>query len=589
MAFPSEGKPLTLQRPTRETFVQLAIVLSAIGLLTAHGYREWWPTPRIYMALFADFDYWALLVMCMLFLLCMRTHFKIGQWMWNFFHHTKTLGVITFMGLSIMHFWSYKGYPLSMDEYCFVFQSQIFAQGEMTGHWPLGLHEHLVHAEFMPRFLTGMPNGDVFSRYWPGYSLLLAPFTALQAPWLLNVVLAVACLFLVKHLCQQLFPDHPQAYVWGTIFLLTSPSFLVNAVTFYPNTFYVFSSLAFVALILHPHTLRLIAAGLLGAIAINQHQPMPHFFFVLPWFVWLLQQKEGWRKVLILTASYIPLGLFIGLGWIFWMIHIGAPTHVGTPMNSVMDYLTGYHTQLSAWDRIVARYVGLLKLWAWTTPGLVLLAFWGFRQAARQSPIKYFGYSAITMFLGYLFAQYDGGHGWGFRYFEGAWGGLVILGVAAMSAPAQTSNSQNTSPFHQNVLFLCTVGMLLFVPLRFAQVEHHLHQHLERHPQFQDNPHLEIGFVETPRVYHRSSPDLIQNHAFLTSPKIIFQGNGPAQNHLFMKKHLPNFVPRFGESQIYVLGPEHMKKNTQLSPLEEFLVKRTQNAIDAISSLPTDP
>jgi hypothetical protein len=52
---------------------------------------------------------------------------------------------------------------------------------------------------------------EVFARYWPGHVLLRAPFTYLGVSWLLNVLLAVGCIYNIKYICRTLFSEHPQA------------------------------------------------------------------------------------------------------------------------------------------------------------------------------------------------------------------------------------------------------------------------------------------------------------------------------------------------------------------------------------------
>jgi len=43
-------------------------------------------------------------------------------------------------------------------------------------------------------FLAGAPDGRIVSTYWPGFALLLVPFSALRVPWLLNPLLGGATL-----------------------------------------------------------------------------------------------------------------------------------------------------------------------------------------------------------------------------------------------------------------------------------------------------------------------------------------------------------------------------------------------------------
>src|SRR6185437_6431029 len=81
----------------------------------------------------------------------------------------------------------YRNHPLSMDEYAAYFQSQAFASGHLMGHWPTPLLDWLLPKAFHDYFLDiGPISGGVVSSYWPSFSLLLTPFTAIGAPWACN-------------------------------------------------------------------------------------------------------------------------------------------------------------------------------------------------------------------------------------------------------------------------------------------------------------------------------------------------------------------------------------------------------------------
>ena len=85
----------------------------------------------------------------------------------------------------------YHDQPLSMDEYAPYFQSQLFASGHLSAHFPVDMVNLLVPAPFQNYFLsTSTSTGDVASKYWPSFALLLTPFTLLCISWACNGVLS---------------------------------------------------------------------------------------------------------------------------------------------------------------------------------------------------------------------------------------------------------------------------------------------------------------------------------------------------------------------------------------------------------------
>src|SRR5262249_24575095 len=89
----------------------------------------------------------------------------------------------------------YHRHPLSMDEYAPYFQSEAFASGHIAAHLPPQLIDWLVPPGFQGAFLeVSHSTGSVASGYWPGFALLLTPFSAVGVPWLCNPVLAALSL-----------------------------------------------------------------------------------------------------------------------------------------------------------------------------------------------------------------------------------------------------------------------------------------------------------------------------------------------------------------------------------------------------------
>src|SRR6185369_8488492 len=232
----------------------------------------------------------------------------------------------------------YQARPLAMDEYAHWFQARAFAAGELTGRFPPDLLPRLVPPALLyPFFATDPATGTVASTYWPGFALLLVPFTWLRAPWLLNPLLGGASLLLLAALARRWTGDAAAAG-WALLLALASPAFTINAFSFYPLTAHLLLNLVWMALLVEgavaggtatfdpreplpaPPVLtagarRLLAAGAVGSLALVLHNPVPHAVFALPWTAALLRRR-GLRAAAWLALGYLPLVLVLGLGWL---------------------------------------------------------------------------------------------------------------------------------------------------------------------------------------------------------------------------------------------------------------------------------
>lgn len=119
--------------------------------------------------------------------------------------HPWPLAGALFLALAAGALRAYHAHPLSMDEFSPVFQAQAFAAGRLGGSFPPDLIDWLIPSFFQGYFLTASrATGEVASSYWPGFALVLTPFTALGAPWAANAAIGALTVPLVHRLARRL-------------------------------------------------------------------------------------------------------------------------------------------------------------------------------------------------------------------------------------------------------------------------------------------------------------------------------------------------------------------------------------------------
>ena len=147
--------------------------------------------------------------------------------------HPWRTAAVTFVVLCLGALYVEHNHPLAQDEYAALFQSRVFAAGRLTGQFPPDLIGHLIAPTYVNRFLyASFETGQVASAYWPGFALLLTPFSLLHAPWACNPLLASLALVLMGRLAVRL-SGAPQSGGWAMLLALGSPDFGAMSITYF--------------------------------------------------------------------------------------------------------------------------------------------------------------------------------------------------------------------------------------------------------------------------------------------------------------------------------------------------------------------
>lgn len=435
----------------------------------------------------------------------------------------------------------YKQHPLSMDEYAPYLQSQAFAAGELTGRFRMDILDWLVWPEFQGLFIHVERNsGDVASAYWPGFALLLTPFTAVGVPWLCNPVIGTAGLWVVHRLALVLTQSRSVA---GAAMLLTlgSAAFTTYSISFYSMTAHLVCNATFVLLLLNPTIGRCLAAGVVGGLALNLHNPVPHLFFAAPWLAWMAWRRE-WRSLVALGVGYLPW-VAVGFGW-HQLLHgladgrpVAGSVGGGHPVLEAFTIFTGiFHWPTQA--QMLDRLIEFAKLWLWAAPGLLFLAAAGYRMHRGDVRWKLLLASALTTLIGHFFVPLNQGHGWGFRYFHSAWFVLPLLGAAVLAAPPG-GGWRLHGQLAAYGIGLGLVGLVMMTPLFAYQVHQFIGAHLAQMPT-SDRGAPRVAIISTATGYY--AQDLGQNDAFLRNPVIVLVSRGRKADAAMMAAAFPNLV-----------------------------------------------
>lgn len=446
----------------------------------------------------------------------------------------------------------YQNHPLSMDEYAASFQSQVFAHGHLTVRFPPTLLDWLIPPDFQNRFLAvSHSTGEVASVYWPSFALILTPFTWLGIPWACNPILSALTLLVVHRLALRLFQSEESA---GLAVLLTvaSPVFFANGISYYSMPAHLLANSLYALLLLEPDRRRALLAGIIGSIALTLHNPVPHLLFALPWLIWTATRPKGIRLLGWLAVGYAPLCILLGVGW-FWLTK--NLEHASSSLDSVAVQVSGLKDVAGVFSLpssavLLARSIGLAKIWVWAVPGLMILAVAGAWKWRQNKACRALAAAALLTLLGYYFVPADQGHGWGYRYFHSAWVALPLLAAAVFAPPpgdVRPAGFLEDIDTRALVVGCALMTLVLGNGLRVIQIHDFMSFDLQQQPAYAGTERRVIIIDPTFTFYGQ---DLVQNDPLLKDNAIRMITHGPEADADMMHAQFPDmhrvYKGRFG-------------------------------------------
>lgn len=441
----------------------------------------------------------------------------------------------------------YHDHPLSMDEYAAYFQSRVFAAGHLCGRFPVPLLDWLIPPGFQDYFLNvSRVTGGVAETYWPGFALLLTPFTRASVPWLCNPVISALTLLAIHRLALELFDDR-EAAGFALLLTIASPVIFADGISYYSMPAHLLANSVFALLLVRPTPQRAAAAGIVGSLALVLHNPVPHLLFALPWLVWVSTRQGGVRLLATLLAGYLPVCALLGIGWFLFSGHL---LRQGLELAAAPTPLHRLQGMIEIFARpdatvVLARLIGIAKTWVWAVPGLMILAIVGAVRWRRVALCRLLTASALLTLLGYFFVPVDQGHGWGYRYFHSVWMALPLLGTAALFRPDRSLVNAGTAarafedPETRGFVAACILLSAVFgVGFRAWQIQAFMAGDVSQVPRYQGT---ESRVVIIDGRFSFYGADLVQNDPWLRAVEVRMYSHGAAADASMMARYCRGF------------------------------------------------
>ena len=357
------------------------------------------------------------------------------------------LAIFLFEALAI-YFFLTRQYPISGDDYSYHYQAQLLASGRLWAQDPV-YNPSLPFYDCVETFCLRDDQGHRFSKYPPGWPLILALGAKLGVPWLVNPILGAFLVFMMLEYAERRFGEE----CIRAVAVLTTLCFFLcyYAASFRAHTaaaLFVFS--AFLLYELAEKRPDSAKPWLFGAGALLGYSAMIRYIDWIPLAVWigisLLRQKR-----------FAEITLF-GIGFV--SLASGNLEYNALLSGNPFQVPAAIHRTLETGDRLFISWKGFsvtmerLANLLWVFPPVILLTvFW--RRYQPPSEVKmYIAMFSLNIAIYFLYPGSPGGPGprYLLAYFP-----FLILAVANISQRFSADSSLGG----RRIWNLAVVGLVL--------------------------------------------------------------------------------------------------------------------------------
>jgi len=393
------------------------------------------------------------------------------------------------------------GFPLSNDEYLPRFQAQIFLAGKIKARLPLELREF--GKALTPIFTILDPqDGTWVSAYLPIYAGIRTGFLALGVESLTGPALAGVSLVLIAAIACRLWPLESLAPFIAVVLLFSSTQFLITSMTSYAYPAHLCFNLAWLYFYCRGDRFGYLVTPWIGFFALGLHNPFVHALFVAPFLLALVWQRN-WRLS-------IYFGLVYSAGCILWYLWwVRLVVLKGSDMSAFR--VPGFY-------QLIIQPMNLSMLFAWQSLALTVLALLSFIYWKDLTPFLKILASGCLLTFGFFFFFYlDQVLGWGYRFFYGVLGNMVLLAVAGWFHLKESLGLRKAWGFF---VLGTALAVLVQFPLRCLQVESFIRPFARSAQYIQSLPYSFV-VIDPAQVWFAQL--LVRNDPFLRNhPKILF-------------------------------------------------------------------
>ena len=342
-------------------------------------------------------------------------------------------------------------YPISGDDYSYLYQAKLFAAGKLWAEDPL-YDPALPFYDCVETYCLRDDQGRRFSKYPPGWPALLAVGVKLQVPWLVNPLFGALLVFLMLNYTER---QMAKELVRITCLSLMLCFFLCYyAASFRPHI--ATALFLFAAFLLYdsaqrrpnPPKLWLVGAG-----ALLGYSTMLRYIDWAPLAAWIGVSLLCRKKLTDLILFGIGFGLLASGNLIYDALLSGDPFQLPAALHR--SGATNDRLMIS-WNGFVVTIVRLVNVVWIFPPVLLLVPFWRYYQASSKAKM----YAALFLMSVVIYFFYPASVGGpGPRYFLAYFPFLVlaVTDVCGWLSRGSTPLARNMWDFAVISLIICNL------------------------------------------------------------------------------------------------------------------------------------
>ena len=374
--------------------------------------------------------------------------------------------ILIFITLALIAYFPFNNHPYSMDEYNYLYQAKIFSQGKLF------IETSEIFRPFKETYMI-LKDHKLFSKYPPGFPLVLSIGVLLNITGLINPLIATVTLIVLYLFVKSLLG--PKYGLLSVILMSTTPYFLGYSASYYSHpTSLLLTTLIFFSVRKYELTSKDIYLFLLGIFSGYAFltRPLDSFCVVVPsylYLLYLLYKKKDLKKASYAISTFIILfALFLTYNYILIeKITIATYPIVAGEFRVVDPHTAGFFENLKSISisyirngvhcipRLLLKY--LLIYAAIFVPVFAVFGMFKFKS-------KWKWVLVLNFLMLILFYNFHRGLGWplyGARYYYSGFVSLVIL--ATIFFKYLIEKFQNRSRIFYLLMFVLCVHVVFSV------------------------------------------------------------------------------------------------------------------------------
>lgn len=408
------------------------------------------------------------------------------------------------------------GYDMSRDESIATFTAQAVQRGTLMV--PVYPGWERFAGALMPNFMHPVSSDQLWvPGYLPINGVIRGLFGAVAHPALANPALLAAGFGALFVSARRLWPHRPDAVAVAMLMALSSSQLLVNAMSAYAMTGHFALNAIWLALFVQRRTWAYAAAMVVAFAAMGLHQYHFHPLFAAPFMLWLVWRRD-WGVAAFYLVGYCAAAYFWAVAYpeLLAAAAGGAADGGAIAANGLMSRLQRLVAQSPAlWAMNLVRFAAWQNLLLIPLCGLA----WHFARSRSLGDE-----SLVWPLLGVagigLVTMADQGHGYGYRYLNGAIPALCLLAGYGWQAMVQHPGSPSRWWGWLRGATALTVGIVL--PAQLVMVHLFVAPHARLYAAIRSAP-VDAVLIDPRGSFYLG--DVVQNEAGPSEgPKLLSLG-----------------------------------------------------------------